>query len=186
LIPALRKHPGRAASLKARSVPTGNVPTLTMDSCGNSASWPEKSLQERKCNLALFFHNEKNGERKCNPRPVAPGAIKTVGQLTAPLCPGGASENSPAFQRRVSEPKESSVPEGWLRATRILSRPFGTRFSVLASPALKRRAYCQMSLRDKTPATHSRRFQPHPVAPPRLTTALAGPNIPRRGLRIFR
>ena len=69
-----------------------------------------------------------------------PGAIKTVDQLTAPLCPGGAPENSPAFQRRVSEPKETSVPKGRLRATSILSRPFGTRVSVLASPALKRRA----------------------------------------------
>jgi hypothetical protein len=89
---------------------------------------------------------------------AALGVIKTVGQLTAPLCPGGASENSPAFQRRVSEPKARSVPKGRLRATSILSRPFGTRVSVLASPALKHRAYCQMSLRDKTPAAHARRF----------------------------
>jgi hypothetical protein len=88
----------------------------------------------------------------------AGGATKAVGQLTAPLCPGGAPDNSLAFQRRVSEPKERSVPKGRLRATSIFSRPFGTRVSALASPALKRR----MSLRDKTPAAHAPRFQSHP------------------------
>ena len=81
----------------------------------------------------------------------AGGATKAVGQLTAPLCPGGAPDNSLAFQRRVSEPKERSVPKGRLRATSVLSRPFGTRVSVLASPALKRRAIARCPSGTKLP-----------------------------------
>ncbi len=46
------------------------------------------------------------------PAPAPVGAIKTVDQPTAPFCPEGASDNSPAFQRRVSGPKEQVRPEG--------------------------------------------------------------------------
>ena len=79
------------------------------------------------------------------------GAIKSVGQITAPLCPAGASENSPAFQRRVSGPKARSAPKGQLKARSILSRPFGTRVSLLASPALKRRAIARCPSGTKLP-----------------------------------
>jgi hypothetical protein len=100
-------------------------------------------------------------------RSLDTGAIITVGQLTAPLCPAGASENSPAFQRRVGEPKEAPVPKGRLRPTSILSRPFGTRVSVLASPALKRRAIARCPSGTKLPRPRPGTFNrtPSTLAP---------------------
>ena len=67
------------------------------------------------------------------------GAIKSAGQLTALPCPEGASENSPAFQRRASGSKAWIRPEGRLMPRSVVNRPFGTRISFLAPPALKRR-----------------------------------------------
>ena len=63
--------------------------------------------------------------------------------------PEGMNENSPAFSRRESL-RERMSPEGTAEAGECgsFSRPFGTGFSLLRLPALKRRAILTLSLRD--------------------------------------
>jgi hypothetical protein len=59
-----------------------------------------------------------------------------------PPCPGGMTENSPAFQRR-EQADAGRVPKGRLnggRSAQLFNRPSGTRHRFPASPALKRRA----------------------------------------------
>ncbi len=67
-------------------------------------------------------------------------AIKSGGHAPRKCCPGGTSENSPAFQRRGAR-KGILVPKGRPRRPLALSRPFGTDLLFrFADPALKRRA----------------------------------------------
>ena len=109
--------------------------------------------------------------------------IRTAGhrgrlvQMGRPLpgCPEGTNENSPAFQRWVSEPEGNESRQGRQKVVRsrhvflrpyraptrllavvpamnrwaIIGRPFGARGRAGGFPALKRRAILKMSLRDK-------------------------------------
>jgi hypothetical protein len=79
-------------------------------------------------------------------------AIKSVGHPMAPLCIGGASDISPAFQRRV-DARGGTSPEGTAEGALRLGRPFGTRSLRARIPALKRRAILKIPLRDKNPGT---------------------------------
>ena len=103
-----------------------------------------------------------------------------LGRMGRPLpgCPEGTNENSPAFQRRVSEPKRNESRQGrqkvfrswhvffrryraptcWLAVvpamnrSAIIGRPFGTRGRAGGFPALKRRAILKMSPRTRNVA----------------------------------
>ncbi len=86
------------------------------------------------------------------------GAIRTVGQLPAPLCPEGASENRPAFQRRVSEPKEQFRPEGIAESKEYSQSSLRDVSPFSRLPGVETPGYYQMSLRDKTSGAHARHF----------------------------
>ncbi len=116
--------------------------------------------------------------------PRAPGglgAIKILGQPTAPFCPEGASDNSPAFQRRVSGPKEQVRPEGTAESNECSQSSLRDEGPFCGLPGVETPGYCQMSLRDKTPEAHARRFYRtrwacHVTLEFRLSNPLAGPS----------
>ena len=87
-----------------------------------------------------------------------PGAIKSVGQLTAPLCPEGASENSPAFQRRVSGPKTWIRPEGTAEGKECSQSSLRDENLFSYLPGVETPGYSRMSLRDEAPGMHARHF----------------------------
>jgi hypothetical protein len=70
--------------------------------------------------------------------------------------PIGATENSPAFQRRVNAIKEFPSPAGtaehfdvaWM-TMRDFFRPSGTRSPLARIPAVETAGYCRASLRDE-------------------------------------
>jgi hypothetical protein len=62
-------------------------------------------------------------------------------------CPGGTTENSPAFQRWVWTPGRPS-PEGTADTAPSVSRPFGTNVTNHASPNAEALGYFRKSLRD--------------------------------------
>ncbi len=86
------------------------------------------------------------------------GAIKTVGQPAAVLCPEGASDNSPAFQRRVSGPNEQVRPEGTAESEEYSQSSLRDEGPGCNLPGVETPGYSQMSLRDKTPEAHARHF----------------------------
>src|SRR5262245_52536993 len=71
------------------------------------------------------------GRREQRPGRLMSSAFRSVH-------PEGMFENSPAFQRWESGPKQEPSPEGTVES--LFSRPFGTDASANLNPALKRRA----------------------------------------------
>ncbi len=106
-----------------------------------------------------MFSWDQGSESGSSPAPV--GAIKAVGQFTAPLCPEGACENSPAFQRRVSGPKEQLRPEGTAGPKESSQSSLRDDGPSSGLPGVETPGYCQMSLRDKTSGAGARRSQSH-------------------------
>ena len=85
-------------------------------------------------------------------------AIKSVGQITAPLCPEGASENSPAFQRRVSAPNEQVRPGGTAENREYSQSSLRDESPYSGLPGVETPGYYQVSLRDNIPEARARRF----------------------------
>jgi hypothetical protein len=67
----------------------------------------------------------KNGHGESVPVPRASSRVR---QITAPLCPGGASESSPAIQRRERRPQQASASpaRGDRNSAEPLFHPSGT------------------------------------------------------------
>ncbi len=84
--------------------------------------------------------------------------MKRVGQPTASFCPEGASDNSPAFQRRVSAPREQVRPEGTAQSTECSQSSLREEGPFRGLPGVETPGHCQMSLRDKTPRGMSHAF----------------------------
>ena len=71
------------------------------------------------------------------------------------LCPGGTTENSPAFQRWVNVLEIELSPAGTKDAFETAGataggffRPYGTRFPLPSIPTVETVGYCLASLRD--------------------------------------
>jgi hypothetical protein len=113
---------------------------------------------------------------------VNPWIINSAHSANTPLLlsarpgvgPGGAAENSPAFQCRVSG-SEGSRPEGTVerlgsgvRLVRVFQprKPSGDAGAVGAGPGVETPGYSQLSLRDKAAP------RPHPRKSPRVPKRL--------------